>query len=207
MFRLAAGTLGIVAVVQQYVVFTQRGGSPANFFSFFTILSNIYAAGILLYGAWRGGASRADHQTQPATQALLRGAAVLYMSVTGIVYATLLAGLPDAGRMTLPWINAVLHDVMPIVLVVDWLLDPPPGPIAIPAALGWLGFPLAYLVYSMVRGALVHWYPYPFLSPVTQGYSGVAQQCVIILAGGVVLTWCIVALQRLRSRVAHQRRV
>jgi hypothetical protein len=205
-FRLAFGVLGIVAVVAQYVVFIDRGGNPVNFFSFFTILSNIYAAGVLLFGAWRGGEQQGTRGPTPRSLALIRGAAVLYMSVTGIVYAILLSGLPDATSMTLPWINAALHDVMPIVLVVDWLIDPPTERLPFRTALIWLAFPLSYLAYSLVRGAVVQWYPYPFLSPVSQGYGGVAIQSVIILAGGIALTWCIVALPRLGSGMRHRQR-
>ncbi len=197
-FRLVSGALGIVAVVAQYVVHTRRGGNPVNFFSFFTILSNIYAAGILLYGAWRGGAPSGLAGPSPRSWARLRGAAVLYMGVTGIVYAVLLSGLPEVAAMTRPWINAALHDVMPILVLVDWVIDRPSERLTFRSTLSWLLFPVAYLAYSLLRGALVQWYPYPFLSPVSQGYEGVALQCVIILAGAIVLIWCIVALQALR---------
>ena len=155
-FRLASGALGIVAVVAQYVVFIHRGGNPVNFFSFFTILSNIDAAGILLYGAWHGDAPGAEVDPSRRSWASRRGAAVLYMSVTGIVYALLLSGLPNAGAMTLPWINATLHDVLPVLVVVDWLMYPPPEQVAFRSAWAWLGFPLAYLAYSLVRGAAVN---------------------------------------------------
>jgi hypothetical protein len=206
-FRLAFGALGIVAVVEQYRVFIQRGGDPVNFFSFFTILSNIFAAGLLIHGAWSATTSRSDGGSTPSRLAYLRGAAVLYMSVTGIVYALLLAGLPNAGAMTRPWINAVLHDVMPVAMVVDWLIDPPSGRLDYRRSLAWLAFPAAYVAYSLGRGAAVNWYPYPFLSPLSQGYGGVAAQCAIILVGIVTLTWCIVALQTLRSAPRRGQRV
>jgi hypothetical protein len=206
-FRLAFGVLGVVAVVEQYRVFIQRGGDPVNFFSFFTILSNIFAAGLLIHGAWNTATSLSDRGSTPSSFEYLRGAAVLYMSVTGIVYAVLLAGLPNAGAMTRPWINAVLHDVTPVVMVVDWLIAPPSGRLEYRRSLAWLGFPSAYLAYSLIRGASVNWYPYPFLSPLSQGYGGVAGQCAIILVGILTLTWCIVALQTRRSAPRPEQQV
>jgi hypothetical protein len=196
--RAAFGALGLAAVAEQYVVHVQRGGSPANFFSFFTILSNIFATCLLLYEAWRNGEVSAS-----PLLSRVRGAAVLYMTITGVVYALLLSGLPDP--YTLPWINRVVHEVMPLVVVVDWVVDPPANPVAFPTALNWLGFPTIFLIYTMVRGAVTGWYPYPFLSPASRGYGAVAAQCVIILVGAVALIWCIVALPTRRGGTSRER--
>jgi len=64
-------------------------------------------------------------------------------------------------------------------------------------------FPLAYLVYSLVRGPIVGWYPYPFLDPgKVGGYPGVALYAVGITLGFFLFVWLIVALgQRVRLRV------
>lgn len=39
--------------------------------------------------------------------------------------------------------------------------------------------PLLYLIYLLVRGAVVGWYPYPFLNPVAVGGYGVVSAYVI----------------------------
>lgn len=58
----------------------------------------------------------------------------------------------------------------------------------------WLSFPLAYIAYTLVRGAVVNWYPYFFVNPHhPAGYFGVAGGCLAIGAGilGLILltTW------------------
>jgi membrane protease YdiL (CAAX protease family) len=58
----------------------------------------------------------------------------------------------------------------------------------------WLAWPLVYLAYSLVRGAVVDWYPYPFLDPdESGGYAGVAGYALAILAAftavGLALHW------------------
>ena len=58
-------------------------GSLVNFFSFFTIESNLLAIVVLLIGGV------GDPQSE--RWAYVRGAATLYMVITGIVYAALLA--------------------------------------------------------------------------------------------------------------------
>ncbi len=85
------------------------GWHTANYFSYFTILSNLFAAGILLAGALRGAGARSG-----ATD-MLRGAAVMYMLTTGIVYAVLLSGQ----KVSIPWVNAIVHQIMPLVMIAD----------------------------------------------------------------------------------------
>jgi len=123
--------------------------------------------------------------------ALYRGAATLYMVTTGIVFAVLLSGL-EAGVLTaVPWDNTVLHYIMPIVLIVDWLVDPPKARIAFKKALVWMIFPITYVVYTLVRGHYAAWYPYPFLNPDTKGWLAVAITSVCIAATTVALIWLL----------------
>jgi hypothetical protein len=196
---LAFGLLTIVALVAQYI---HRAHPTAfytvNFFSYFTIESNLFATALLLYGAARGllGGRRADSPGHD----LLRGAAVLYMTITGLVYVLVLSGSKPA----VPWANAVVHYAMPIVIVLDWLFDPPRSRL-VRAALGrWLIFPLVFFAYTLIRGALVNWYPYPFLDAATKGYArvlanGVGVLLVMIAVGSGAL-W---AGNGLRERRTH----
>ena len=59
--------------------------------------------------------------------------------------------------------------------------------------IGWqtvlwsLLFPVLWLAYTLVRGAIWKWYPYPFLDVPAHGYAGVAVNCVLVtLVLGVV---------------------
>jgi len=190
-YRVLFGALGLSAVITEVTVLVHRGiFVPANFLSFFTIESNIVAAAVLLYGAlviMRKGGRGYD---------MLRGAAVLYMAVTGIVFAVLLSEL-DANVLTaVPWDNTVLHYIMPLAMFGDWLLDPPKTRVPFKKALVWLVYPMAYLIYTLVRGRIVGWYPYPFLNAREHGYASI----VLVSAGiaGVVygLSWLIVRVKR-----------
>ena len=162
--------------------------SLANFFSYFTVLSNLYAAAILAAtGAWAG--ERLSDRCEMA-----RGAAVLYMSMTGLVYLLLLSGV---NVDTDQYANWVLHRIVPLLVVADWLYQPPRRPIDFRAALGWLAFPLLYLLYTLVRGPFVDWYPYPFVDPTRDGgYVRVAMACVGVAAGFVAVTWLVTATGR-----------
>ncbi|MBK6825986.1 MAG: Pr6Pr family membrane protein [Chitinophagaceae bacterium] len=59
--------------------------------------------------------------------------------------------------------------------------------------LSWLVFPAFYLTYTLIRGALVNWYPYPFVDAGNLGYVKVALNSLAVLAailitGSVLLT-------------------
>jgi hypothetical protein len=55
--------------------------------------------------------------------AWIRGAVTFLMVVTGIVYAALLAN--EEVGLTAAWVDAVLHQVIPAVLLADWPCFPP----------------------------------------------------------------------------------
>ena len=154
-YRLAFALLIVAAIAYQFVSRAALGAfNPVNFFSFFTIESNLFAALVLLVTALIGGAPSPRRD-------LIRGAAVAYMATTGVVYGLLLNGYNDALQTPIPWVNNVLHRLIPLVLVTDWLLAPPGPGLTLRRALVWMLYPLAYFAYSLVRGPIVGWYPSP----------------------------------------------
>ncbi|HJS72485.1 MAG TPA: Pr6Pr family membrane protein [Acidimicrobiia bacterium] len=187
--RLALASLLFVALVAQLAIGMSRASlTMINFFSFFTILSNTMAVVLLSLLAARSGLTTAEWFP------LFRGAVTVYMSVTGLVYALVLAPTNIDVGLTEPWVNWSLHVFGPLGVLLDWVYARPESQLPRNAPLLWLGFPAAYLVYTLVRGALVDWYPYPFLDPSqTGGYRGVAlwsvAVLVIILAFSVAIHW------------------
>lgn len=126
--------LVLTAVGLQLTLHVQASYSVVNFFSYFTNLSNLFAAAVLLLALfWRSG----------STRDLARYLATVNMLIVGVVFALLLRDV-DLGGL-LPWINIVLHYVMPVAIVLDWLLRPPSGKLAAGSLGLALIFPLAYL--------------------------------------------------------------
>lgn len=187
--RLFFAALAGVAIARQLFIHVQMGFSLVNFFSYFTNLSNSLAAGVLLFSAWRAAWA-------PSATALddkLRGASVVNMAVVGIVFAALLRNV-DLGAL-LPWVNFVLHYVMPCVVVLDWLLQAPQTRLGARQLLLVLVFPMLYLAYVLLRGSSTGWYPYPFLNPANVGgYGGVAVYAVCIALTFLLAGWALFAL-------------
>lgn len=190
--KLVFGLLGFSAVVTEIAVLVERGAfSPVNFFSYFTVQSNIIAFTMLFTSAVALAKNSSSHGV-----AFLRGASTLYMVVTGVVFAVLLAGIDGATLTAVPWDNKVLHYIMPVVLLADWLVDKPAQPLRFKHALLWLFYPLVYVTYSLVRGIVVDWYPYPFLNPSTKGYAGVFVTSLGIALTGVLFVYLLTSLGR-----------
>jgi hypothetical protein len=179
--RLLRGLLAIVLLAALAVAY-----APGNYFFYFTILSNILAAGLMA-----GQALRPDWME---VNAVPRGAVTLYMTVTGMVYAVLLAPIEADVGLIAPWVNFALHTLGPVALFLDWLLFPPPQRLKPAAFWIWLIFPALYLAVTLTRGPAVDWYPYPFLDPRTDGYASVAGYAVAVLlvfvvSGGFIRWW------------------
>ncbi len=193
-YRLFFALLGLSAIVTEIAVIVERGRFvPANFFSFFTIESNMLAVVIFILSALALARGK-----QSGLIAMLRGASTLYMIVVGVVFSLLLAGL-DVELTAVPWDNIVLHYIMPVAVALDWLLDIPKVHIAFRQALIWVVFPIAYVIYSLIRGYFVGWYPYPFLNASELGYTSVMITSVILMLGAVGLGLVLAWLTRWRS--------
>lgn len=186
-YKLFFALLGFSAIVTEIATVVERGTfAPGNFFSYFTIESNVFAVSVLLLSAFAIAASRKSKLVD-----MLRGANTLYMTTVLIVFDVLLANLDAQVLTAVPWDNTVLHYIMPLAIIGDWLIDQPKRRIAFKSALVWLTFPIMYVVYSLVRGAVVGWYPYPFLNPATNGYGGVVVVSCGITVLVLALTWLI----------------
>jgi len=186
-YKLFFGLLGLSAVITEISVIAERGVfNAANFFSFFTIESNLFAAIVLVAGAFAVYAGKKSRWLD-----YFRGAATFFMVVTGVVFAILLSGLEGVALTAVPWDNTVLHYIMPIAMVIDWIMDPPARRFRYRQVLAWLIFPVIYLGYSLVRGPIVNWYPYPFLNPANGGYGQILVTSLIILVGGFVMVYLV----------------
>jgi len=182
-YQLFFGSLALIAVATQFTlsITANPNFNPVNFFSFFTIESNIVAALVFIITSIR-------HLTgkDTANLTLWHGAAALYMTITGIVYITLLSGLEESLNTPTPWVNVTLHYIFPVIAFLDWFIDRPIKHVTFKQSLIWIVFPVLYLIYSLVRGIFTNWYPYPFLNPATGGYGQVAVVSVSIAVLGLV---------------------
>lgn len=192
--------LAVAAVIAGVVLTAAGPATITGLLPFFTIQSNV-AYGV--FAAFRGRA------TPPA----LKGAVTLYVAITGLVYHLVLTN-PASGfavgpvQRDLPEAigNQFLHTVVPLLAVLDWLLFDERGRFRWRYALYWLAFPLGYLAFALIRGLIVHRYPYPFIDVRDLGYDGVSISAVAFAVAFWILGLLFVAIDHAGDRLLHRRR-
>lgn len=126
--------------------------------------------------------------------------AVLMITVTGVVYNLLLGpNYPPQGLNKIS--SPIEHTWTPIFMVVAFLLFGPRGWIKASIIPKVLALPIIYVVYTLLRGAVINSYPYDFFDVVSYGYAYVLIFVASILAASLVvlsLFWFIDS--RVRSR-------
>jgi hypothetical protein len=167
-------------------------GRTIDFFSYFTIWSNIVVAVVATLLA-------IDPARDSRLLRVLRLDALLMITITGIVYAVVLAPISHLTGWQVP-ANSLLHQITPLLTIVVWLVVGPRGWIAwrtIPEA---LVLPIVWIVCTLLRGAVIGGYPYPFIDVVKLGYGQVLVNVIAIAVIGVVIAAALLGIDRLLAR-------
>ena len=93
-----------------------------------------------------------------------------------------------------------MHYVVPFLYLFWWAVLLPHGTLVWRDALRWLLFPLVFLAWTLLRGAVVHEYPYPFVDVDNLGYGAVLINSLLVGGVFVVLGLGFVAIDRMLVR-------
>jgi hypothetical protein len=134
-----------------------------NAFAFFTVQSNLIVGGTTVLLAIRLDRTSTVFRT-------FRLIGLVAIAVTGVVYHVALARIFDLDGIDQLG-NQLVHTVVPLLAVLGWLMFGPRGQIS--RRVVWLSllYPACWLVFTLIRGAVIHWYPYPFINVVEIGYG------------------------------------
>ncbi len=168
-----------------------RGVAAAlyGYFRFFTILTNVFVAGLMSATAWRLLARR------PLPGAGFYAAALVYAAVMSATYEILLRRLWSPRGLQFAT-DLAMHDIVPALLLLFWLTYAPKAPLRWRDPLHWLEYPAVYFVATELAGLAGADYPYPFLDLDRLGW-----QPVLLIGGGFLATFyglglAVVALAR-----------
>lgn len=187
--------LGWFALILQLYLLV-RSDSPlpvltklVNFFSFFTILGNLLVAlslAVCLLSPRSAGAGFFSRNVPAIT---------LYILFVGLGYNVLLRHVwnPEGWQRVA---DELLHLVVPLLYVIYWLAFSPKRKLPWPAIWPWMIFPLIYLAYSMIRGALTGLYPYYFIDAGKLGYPVALRYIAVLIAAFFILALCIAGTER-----------
>lgn len=188
--------------LQFYLLFT--GGADANsgetgediplgvrfvrLFSYFTVASNVLvviaSASLVL-----------RQQPDSLLWRVIRLTTLLSIAVTGTIFSLILA--PDIelrGEAVLA--TNLFHIVSPALFVIGWLLWGPRRQWNWRTGLLAFIWPLIWLAFTFIRGAITGWYPYSFLDVNQFGYGTVLLSSLAVIAYAAVLTVIVLLVDR-----------
>ena len=173
-------------------------GLTVNFFSYFTILTNLLAALALT-----APLVRADSRLgRWGANVHVRAALAMYIAVVGLTYHLLLANV--WARQGLAWLaNSLLHYVMPVAFVLDWLMFTPKGHLRWIDAIRWLAFPLIYVMWTVLHGFTSGWWPYWFVNVEQLGWGKTGFWAAAMLGLFLAVGLAVVGLDRLMGRAGR----
>lgn len=190
--------ISMIAVgLQLWVTLNNREVSVLHtiirFFSYFTILTNsllaIYFTFLWLFPATKLGGFFKKFSTTTAI--------TVYILVVGIIYNILLRNIwPVTGWGKVA--DELLHSFIPAYFLVYWLFFTDRIKLEWSNALPWLYYPIAYLMYTLIRGTITRTYPYPFINVIKLGYQQTLINCIGVGAVFYGLFMLAIALSRYR---------
>lgn len=161
---------------------------------FFTILTNGLLAIVFANIALRG--------IRVLPPQVLAGS-VSAIVLVGVVFALLLQDArPLAGASAAA--DFLLHKATPVLALIFWLVYAPKGRLAWRDPLDWSLYPLAYLIYALIRGYFEGIYAYPFIDVAANGWPQVLVTAVVIAVGFIGAGQLMVLLDR---RLARRRSI
>lgn len=186
--------LGWTAVILQfYLILLNKTTSAAEtivrFFSFFTILTNILVALCCSYLWLQPGSAMGRYFSRPATLTAI----TVYITIVGLVYNLVLRSYWDPQGLQ-RWVDELLHSVVPSLFLLFWLVFVPKNKLQWKGVFPWLIYPLVYILFIILRGALSGFYPYPFIDVTKIGYHEALINTGGLLVGFLVLSLLLVGI-------------
>jgi len=190
-YRIFLAVLAVLAwfalAAQLYIIMRYRtasvGATLVQYFSYYTILTNIMIAWVCTVLFIR----RED--TSGRKKVLT--AILVYILTVGLTYNLMLRSLWKPEGLQLLADN-LLHSIIPLLYLVFWLLFVKKHTLQWNNFLPWLIYPLLYLIYVMIRGAIFGVYPYPFIDVAQIGYPKALLNAVMVT--GVIVIFSLLSV-------------
>lgn len=180
---------------------TAAGQSPLvgviNTLSYFTILTNLLVAIVSTASALRSAGSNAANTLLTRTSTM--SAVAVYIFIVGLTYSLLLRSIWDPTGLSLV-LDVALHDVTPILYVLFWFFFVPKGTLRWSQPISWLIYPVLYVIYSLIRGAITGLYPYYFVDVKLLGYPKALLNTLLMLIGFWIVGLVVVVIDRFLGR-------
>jgi hypothetical protein len=197
-FLIIGALAGWFAVLLQYyiamTVADSRLGETIRFLSFMTIWTNVIVALFYTVSLLAPRSKLGRFFSKPMVQAGL----LLYIIIVGLIYHLLLAKQwnPQGWEYIA---DQSLHTVVPVLFLFYWMLFADKEKLNMKSVLKWMMYPLVYVVYSLIRGAITGKYPYFFVDVSKLGYPTAMRNVSFVMAAYFVLGIVLVLVNNLMT--------
>ncbi len=203
-WHAALAAIAAFALVGQTVLSASSDDrSVVNLYSYFTIQSNllVLVAAVLV-------AVRPDRDER--WFGVVRLAGLVGISVTGVVFAVVLAGQFELSGIEW-WYDKAFHTVVPLMAVIGYVGFRPRTRL-VTRDLAFIAWPVAWLTYTLVRaevgdpayptgvGEATRRVPYDFLDVADLGAGQVAVNAVVVTVLMLAIAWVFLRVSGLSER-------
>lgn len=196
----AFGVVSLIALLRYNLGFS--GPVIANFLSYFTMESAMAAVVLWLIG----GIVALRRPVDPHWLATARMMITCYQIISGIVFSIIvIQAATHHYTIVVPWSNQALHYWLTAYAIIDWIVAPGRPPVRWRALRWVLAYPIVWGAFTLVRGALVRWYPYFFLDPTQVSGGESVFMCSVAAAMIVAIAVALTGVSRILPLIRTQR--
>jgi len=173
-YRIFGTCVVWAAILTRYVIRLFDGSyggfasATIGYLSYFTILTNILVGLAFTAPLLSEGNKLRLFFEKPA----VRAAIALYITVVMAVYWAVLAPIHNPVGIS-AITNVGLHLIVPILYILDWVLFSKKDKMSFKRIPYWILYPVAYGIYTIIRGSVTGDYPYPFMNVTELGMGRV----------------------------------
>ena len=199
-YATIGAVMGWFAVFMQLYLHIQNSTVPAaekilRFFGYFTIDTNILCALFLTFVAVKSNSGLGRFFRNAATATAL----TVYITIVGITYNILLRNTWNPQGMQ-KIVDELLHSVIPVYFILFWFIFVSRGVLKWKNSFPWLLYPILYMVYAIILGAITKFYPYPFVDVNELGYPKALTNSLIVLVLIFLLSLLLIRIGNGRKR-------
>lgn len=186
-------------IIQLYLMLENRvvpiSQSLLRFFGFFTIDTNILVALCFTFIGLGSKSVIGRFFSKPTTITAI----TVYITIVGLVYNVILRSMWDPQGLQ-KLVDELLHSVIPILFILFWFVFARTEEIKWKNAIQWLIYPIIYMIYALIHGAITNWYPYPFVDVNELGYNRSLINAMIVLGIIFLLSLALIGTGKIMNK-------
>lgn len=181
-FAFVGAAMSWFAVIVQFYLLMKNNPASTTFekvlrfFGYFTVDTNILVALSFTFIALNSNSRLGRFFTKASSVTAITA----YIIIVGITYNVFLRSTWNPQGLQ-KLVDELLHSVIPVVYVIFWLAFVPAEKLKWKNAFPWLIYPIIYMAYAIILGAITKYYPYPFVDVNELGYNKALLNASLVL--------------------------